>query len=154
MSLATPIRRVLVVASDPAAGDELRRILACDPEDWRGPLEIDTAQHGSEGSEKISGAVQSGRPYALALIDANAPDPQALDGIVKIWRADPDLQMLLCADDPELVLHQILPCTERADRLWMLKRPLDPVQTRQLVDVLSRAWQCARSSELRAIQLE
>jgi len=154
MSLATPIRRVLVIASDPAASDELCRVLACDPEDWRGPLEIDAVRHGSEGSEKVAQSLQGGRPYALALIDANAPDPQAIDGIVNIWRADPNLQMLLCADAPDLILRQILSRTQHADRLWMLKKPLDPAQTRQLVDVLTRAWQCARSSELRAAQLE
>src|SRR5438477_1898670 len=60
-------------------------------------FEIDSAYQGQEGLALVQQALQEGRPYALAFIDIRMPP--GWDGIettARIWKADPDLQVVLC----------------------------------------------------------
>lgn len=60
-------------------------------------FEIETATQGQEGVEKISLAIEEGRPYALAFVDIRMPPGwDGVETIQHIWEIDKDIQVVIC----------------------------------------------------------
>jgi two-component system, sensor histidine kinase and response regulator len=83
--------------------------------------------------------LREGRPFAVAFVDMRMPP--GIDGattIERLWRLDPDLQVVLAtaySDTPWQQLRRRLGCS---DRLVILRKPFEPVEAQQLVEAMGR----------------
>jgi len=156
-------RRVLVIDDNTAIHDDFRKILcpsqrsgaALDefesmlfgqsehrPE--QAAFELEFATQGEQGVAMVGQARAAGRPYAVAFVDVRMPP--GMDGIdttARIWRLDPDIQIVICTAYSDHSWQQILKKLGRSDRLVVLKKPFDNIEVLQLADTLAQRWQSA-----------
>jgi signal transduction histidine kinase len=104
-------------------------------------FEIDSAYQGQEGLEQVRQSLQSGRPYAMAIVDVRMPP--GWDGIEttqKLWEVDPDLQVVICSAYSDYSWDEIIARLGNSDRLLFLKKPFDTVEILQLANALTEKW--------------
>ena len=147
------------VSSASAELDELEASLFGAPQAKQSPLdvkyEIDSALQGQEGLAMISEAIKEGRPYSLAFIDVRMPP--GWDGIEtteRIWRIQPDLQVVICSAYSDYTWEDIIEALDTADRLLILKKPFQRIEVRQIAHTLTRKWYMSRELETRMNSLE
>ncbi|MBC8439957.1 MAG: response regulator [Deltaproteobacteria bacterium] len=98
---------------------------------------IDASHQGEEGVELIRRALESGDPYALAIIDVRMPP--GIDGvetITKIWKIQPDLHIVLCTAYSDYSWKELVEKLGYTDKLVILKKPFDNSEVRQLIYAL------------------
>jgi EAL domain-containing protein (putative c-di-GMP-specific phosphodiesterase class I)/FixJ family two-component response regulator len=156
-------RRVLVIDDNTAIHDDFRKILspsrlseaALDESEsmlfgqtgrrpTQAPFELEFATQGEQGVEMVGRARTGNRPYAVAFVDVRMPP--GMDGIdttARIWRLDPDIQIVICTAYSDHTWEQILKKLGRSDRLVVLKKPFDNIEVLQLADTLTQRWQSA-----------
>jgi signal transduction histidine kinase len=109
--------------------------------DFSGGDEIDSAYQGEEGLERVRQSLQSGRPYAIAIVDVRMPP--GWDGIEttqKLWEVDSDLQVVICSAYSDYSWDEIIARLGNSDRLLFLKKPFDTVEILQLANALTEKW--------------
>ena len=153
-------RRILIIDDNPAIHVDFRKIL--DPAPLAGPafseakallfgqpvprsrpvrFHLDYALQGSEGVQLAKRAAAARQPYALAFVDVRMPP--GLDGVETIsllWRACPELQVVMCTAYSDYPWEAILDRLHRTDSLVILKKPFDPIEVRQLAHALTEKW--------------
>ncbi len=151
-------RRVLVVDDNTAIHDDFRKILCpsrrsdaaldefesmlfgqSEHRPAHAAFELEFATQGEQGVEMVRQARTAGRPYAVAFIDVRMPP--GMDGIdttARIWRLDPDIQIVICTAYSDHTWEQILKKLGRSDRLVVLKKPFDNIEVLQLADSLTQ----------------
>jgi len=156
-------RRVLVVDDNTAIHDDFRKILSpsrlggaaldefesmlfgqSDQRPEQASFELEFATQGEQGVEMVGKARAANRPYAVAFVDVRMPP--GMDGIettARIWRLDPDIQIVICTAYSDHSWQQILKKLGRSDRLVVLKKPFDNIEVLQLADTLTQRWQSA-----------
>jgi two-component system NtrC family sensor kinase len=156
--------RVLVIDDTHAIHDDIRKVLApargseseLDSTEAllfgdaaaREPVKeftVDSAYQGREGLEKVRQAVQSGAPYAVAFVDIRMPP--GWDGITtigRLWRADPNLEVVVCTAYSDYSWSEMVADLGHTDRLLILKKPFDNAEVRQMVCALTEKWNLAR----------
>jgi two-component system NtrC family sensor kinase len=167
-------RRVLVIDDNPAIHEDVRKVLARAHESfielpalddtletpaYSGPVplgyEIDSASQGSEGVAMVQAARQAQRPYALAFVDVRMPP--GLDGIetvAHLWRADPDLQVVICSAFSDHTWGDIMRRLAPTDGLLILRKPFDNVAIRQMAYTLVTKWSLAQARRRQLSELE
>src|SRR5262245_49592548 len=164
----TVIHRILVVDDTPGLHDDFRKSLRATPASAvldeaeaalfpknAGPaprvegsaprFEIDSAFQGQEGVEKVRQALAEGRPYSLAFIDGRMPPGwDGVETIAHIWKAYPDLQVVICTAYSDYSWEEINQRVGQSDSLVILKKPFDPVEVQQLAYALTRKWSLSR----------
>ena len=167
-------RRVLVVDDTPTIHEDFRKILQvvepADPSlrddeaflfgaETHTPsptaFELHSAFQGEEAIETIRAARQAQQPYALAFVDMRMPP--GLDGvqtIERLWKDDPDLQVVLCTAYSDYSWMEVLNRLEVRDRLLILKKPFDAVEVFQLANALTTKWGLYRQAALKMDELE
>jgi diguanylate cyclase (GGDEF)-like protein len=108
-------------------------------------FEVVTASQGMEGLEKVSQALEDGKPFALAFIDVRMPP--GLDGIQtikKIWMVDKDIQIVICTAFSDYSWEQTVQELGLGDNLLILKKPFDNNVVRQMACALTKKWELAR----------
>jgi two-component system NtrC family sensor kinase len=113
------------------------------------------ARQGAEGVRACAAAVEGGAPFAVAFVDIHMPP--GIDGIEtvsQLWRAQPDLEVVLCTAYSDYSWHAILRRLVQRDQLLILRKPFDPIEVRQLAACLSEKWRRGRALALRMEQLE
>jgi diguanylate cyclase (GGDEF)-like protein/PAS domain S-box-containing protein len=108
---------------------------------------IDVAIQGEEGRDRVARAREEGRPYAVAFIDMRMPP--GWDGVettLRIWEADPDIQVVICTAYSDYSWAEMLAKLGRSDRLVILKKPFDPIEVMQLASALAEKWRLGRQS--------
>jgi diguanylate cyclase (GGDEF)-like protein len=169
--------RVLVIDDNPSIHEDLRKALASDetedeldelkalmfgtPEVAEGPpvadvaLQVESAHQGEEGLKQVQEALFEQRPFALAFVDMRMPPGwDGLETIEQLWKADPDLHVVLCtaySDHSWSEIHQRL---GRTDQLMILKKPFDVAEARQMAHALVAKWNISRAAQERLIELE
>ncbi len=104
-------------------------------------FDVDHAYQGREGYEKIVAARASGVPYQVAFVDMRMPPGwDGLTTIEKVWREDPDLQVVICSAYSDYTWKQIIDKLGHSDRLLILKKPFDQAEVYQLATALSEKW--------------
>jgi two-component system NtrC family sensor kinase len=96
-----------------------------------------------------------GRPVAVAFVDIQMPP--GIDGIEtvsRLWRVQPDLEVVLCTAYSDYSWHSILDRLDRRDQLVILRKPFDPIEVRQLAACLSEKWSRGRALAQRMDELE
>jgi diguanylate cyclase len=156
--------RILVVDDNTAIHEDFRKILikstapAADLEDMESMLfgsdsrticpslfEIDCAFQGKEGLEMVQKANAEGRPYALAFVDGRMPPGwDGIETISHLWKACPDLQVVLCTAYADYSWQEIRRVLGESDSLLILKKPFDNVEVLQLAHAMTRKWELNR----------
>jgi len=96
-------------------------------------FQLDFAFQGQEGLNLIERSLREGRPYAMAFVDVRMPP--GWDGIettAKIWKAYPDLQVVICTAYSDYSWEEMLKILGYSDRLIILKKPFDNIEVVQL----------------------
>jgi signal transduction histidine kinase len=118
-------------------------------------FEIDSAYQGEEGLERVRQSLQSGRPYAMAIVDVRMPP--GWDGIEttqKLWEVDADLQVVICSAYSDYSWDDIIARLGNSDRLLFLKKPFDTVEILQLANALTEKWRLIRQVRNQMADLE
>jgi signal transduction histidine kinase len=118
-------------------------------------FDIDSAYQGQEGLEQVRQSLQSGRPYAMAIVDVRMPP--GWDGIEttqKLWEVDSDLQVVICSAYSDYSWDDIIARLGNSDRLLFLKKPFDTVEILQLANALTEKWRLIRQVRNQMADLE
>lgn len=116
---------------------------------------IDSAQQGKDGVDMIRAAGAENRPYALAFVDMRMPP--GWDGLKttrEIWAVDPRVQVVICTAHSDHSWHHIREELGISDSFFILKKPFDQIEARQLAHALGQKWTVARQNEARIRELE
>lgn len=134
-------RRLLIIDDDPVIHAAIRAVVR-EIVDYEGPLDIDAVESGEEGVEATKQAVREGRPYAIALVDLRlSGEMNGLQATSQLWRADAELQTILCSAHFEDLLAEMPPYLRTSDRLLLLRKPFDPDIVRQMIRSLLTKWE-------------
>ena len=144
-------RKILGGRADTAVLDELRTSLLGAKPTAPGSIryELDTASQGQEGLEKVRQALEEDSPYCLAFVDMRMPPGwDGLETIEQIWRADPNIQIVICTAYSDYSWKEIHERLGQTDGLLILKKPFDIVEVRQLACALTQKWHLAQQAQL------
>jgi PAS domain S-box-containing protein len=159
--------RVLVIDDNPDMHDVIRKILAGDDSpacplarveaEAPGPaapgrlmprFEVDCAHQGEGGLTHVTCARKAGRPYSVAFVDGRMPPGwDGIETIDHLWKADPDLEIVLCTGFSDYSLQDITRQLRRTDQLLVLKKPFANIEVQQLAVALSEKWRLAREAQ-------
>jgi signal transduction histidine kinase len=170
--VTSEVVRILIVDDSPSIHDDFREILTNAASSEIDPLEhlifgsavpvtvmrtfvIDSAYQGQQAVEMVERAVAAGTPYMLCFLDVRMPPgwdgPETLG---HLWRADPDLQVVLCTAFTDYSWNDIIARFGSTDQLLILKKPFEVPEVRQLAHALTEKWRLARANERRLANLE
>jgi CheY-like chemotaxis protein len=160
-------RRILVIDDNLAIHEDFRKILvmttASDELDQAGAslfdeepvavydesFEVRFADQGEAGFRMVEQAVAAGTPYALAFVDMRMPPGwDGLQTIEQIWKADPEIQVVICTAFSDHPWHEIAARLGKTDRLLILRKPYDPVEVEQLAVSLACKWELGQMARL------
>jgi diguanylate cyclase len=167
-------QRVLVIDDNPAIHEDFRKILGGGADDAtdlaaaeaillgqaapaaaRPRFEIDTALQGQEGVALVSRALGEGRPYAMAFVDMRMPPGwDGLETIERLWRIDPDVQVVICSAHSDYDWTDVVERLDHADKLLVVKKPFEPIEVLQCASALTRKWQNERALRRQVETLE
>ena len=165
----TQSHRILVIDDNPAIHADFRKILfparsTADLDADEAALfggadatiafptafEMDSAYQGQEGLEKVRRAVEERRPYAMAFIDGRMPPGwDGIDTIAHIWKAYPELQVVICTAYSDYSWEQIMRRVGQSDSLVILKKPFDAVEVQQLAHAMTKKWDLNEQARLK-----
>jgi diguanylate cyclase (GGDEF)-like protein/PAS domain S-box-containing protein len=154
MTFQTTHHRLLIIDDNEAIHDDLKKILnpskisseqAADEALLFGStatpataFEIDSAFQGQEGLECLLKAQNDGRPYALAFVDVRMPPGwDGVETIGHLWKADPDLQIVICTAHSDYNWTDISQHLGVSDNLVVLKKPFDIIEVIQLAHAMT-----------------
>lgn len=166
--------RILVVDDNEAIHKDFRKILCtrtkCEslasiesslfgtsdtPTSARPVMQVDSAMQGEEGYAMVRKAKEEGKPYAVAFIDMRMPPGwDGLRTIREIWRADPDVNVVICTAFSDQSWSDIEETAGDGDRLLVLKKPFEPIEVRQLAAALTAKWTQNARSKMKMSELE
>ena len=167
-----PAYRVLIVDDNRSIHDDLRKILIGDGSgstDLQGDeellfekvqvsgarFEIDSAYQGQDGLVMMRQAVAEGRPYALAFVDVRMPPGwDGVQTILHLWKAYPDLQVVICTAYSDYSWKDIVKELGHSDSLVILKKPFDNIEVIQLAHALTRKWTVSGEAHAKRQDLE
>lgn len=166
-------RRVLIVDDNEAIHEDFRKILAGQEAntalaDAAGALfgaaprtpvpvryELFSAYQGQEATEMVTETLQKGEPFAMAFVDMRMPPGwDGVETIEHLWRADPDLQVVICTAYSDYSWSQITDRLGREDRLLILKKPFDDSEISQMACALTDKWNLARRARLKMEEMD
>ncbi len=156
-SIHQDFHRLLSGGEDGAALAELRASLfGSHPPRSKGyRFEVDSAYQGEEGLQRVGAALKEGRPYAVAFVDVRMPP--GMDGVEtteRLWREDPDLQVVLCSAYTDYSWEQVVQRLGISQRLLILHKPFDSTEMRQIAHALAEKWELLRRDRRRLVELE
>lgn len=166
--------RVLVIDDNPAIHDDFRKILnpihkraaelaAAEAVLFDEPsesgrrlnFEITSAFQGKDGFEKVQKAVAVGEPFAIAFVDVRMPPGwDGVETVSRIWKIDPDLQVVICTAYSDYSWDEIDRAIGRSDNLVILKKPFDNIEVLQLAHALTKKWCLTQQANCRLYDLE
>ena len=168
-------RRILIVDDSPAIHDDFKKILVrCNPagNDFEsaeaslfGPpeagggdeldFELTSALQGEEALATVRTAVKAGRPFAMAFVDVRMPPGwDGIETIVQLWRADPDLQIVLCTAYSDYSWKEMCARIGATDQMVILKKPFDAIEVLQLASALAKKWSLLQQTRSKVQDLE
>jgi signal transduction histidine kinase len=168
-----PAPRVLVIDDTPSIHQDFHRLLSggeggaplaelraslfgslpSRPKGYR--FEVDSAFQGEEGLARVSAALKEGRPYSMAFVDVRMPP--GIDGVEtteRLWREDPDLQVVLCSAYTDYSWEQVVQRLGISQRLLILHKPFGSNEVRQIAHALAEKWELLRRDRRRLAELE
>ena len=100
-------------------------------------------------------AAAENRPFALAFIDTRMPPGwDGIETIERLWQIDPQLQIVLCTAYSDYSWEAVSRRLDPGDRLFILKKPFDNIEIRQMASALTRKWQMHRDAARKMSDME
>lgn len=156
--------RILVVDDTPSIHEDFRKILLAESKSARQCLEdinklllgekvakpkpstlppftIDSAFQSQEAIALVERSLKHKKPYAMAYVDVVMPPGD--DGIAtvkRIWELDPEIQTVICTAYAKYTSEDIMRILGTTDRLFILKKPFDSIESVQLAISLTKKW--------------
>ncbi len=116
---------------------------------------ITSVRSGKDALDRIQEAQKNGTPYTMVfVVPTTTPGKEALKTISTVLHEDPALQIILCTEHQDYRWDEILKHIGETDRLLILKNPLEPIDTLQLVHALQKKWMVNQQNHLRLKQAE
>ena len=104
-------------------------------------FETESAFQGKEALERVIAAKERGEPFAMAFVDIRMPPGwDGVQTIQELWKADPDLGVVICTAYSDYSWSQTVEALGQSDKLLILKKPFDSVEIRQLAHALVEKW--------------
>lgn len=101
-------------------------------------FEIETAYQGQDGLALVKQSVVDGCEFDLAIVDMRMPPGwDGLETIEELWKADGDLQIIICTAFSDHTWQEITQRLGIQDRFLILKKPFDDCELQQMVRSLS-----------------
>ena len=151
-------RKILVPQSALPALQAARAALLKKEASFQAPsesFELDTADQGQQGYERVVSARAEGRPYAVAIVDMRMPPGwDGLTTIAHILKADPEIQVVICTAYSDYSWGQIAERLGVSDRVLIMRKPFDSIEVQQIASALTRKWELGRTVRLRTAELE
>jgi diguanylate cyclase (GGDEF)-like protein len=105
-------------------------------------FELNFAFQGEEALAMLIRAAAEKRPYALAFIDTRMPPGwDGIETIERLWQIDSQLQIALCTAYSDYSWEALSQRLDPRDRLFILKKPFDNIEIRQMASALTSKWQ-------------
>ena len=163
--MTTPKRhRILTIDDNPAIHEDFRKLFAGQRQtsvefdrlesavlggtshfSLAQPFELESANQGQEGLEKVKAAMAADRPFALAFVDVRMPPGwDGLETIEQLWKVDPELQVVICTAYSDHSWDDIRKFLGNSDGLLVLKKPFDAIEALQIAHTLTRKWELSR----------
>jgi diguanylate cyclase (GGDEF)-like protein len=103
----------------------------------------------------VLSARKSGQPYAVAFVDMRMPPGwDGLRTIRELWKADPDLNFVVCTAYSDATWTEIEEIAGESDRLLVLKKPFEPIEVKRMATTLTAKWTLQRRAALKMSELE
>lgn len=136
--------------------DELEKFLLGDSQKPDGvKYIIDSAFQGEEGLRKVEESLKKNEPYAVAFVDVRMPPGwDGIETVSRIWKVYPDLQVVICTAYSDYSWQEMIDKLGYSENLFVLKKPFDNIEARQLAYALSQKWELARIASLKMSDLE
>ncbi len=104
-------------------------------------FDVDSAYQGQEALEMVKKSLADKRPYAVAFVDVRMPPGwDGVETIAHIWKADPDLQIVVCTAYSDYSWDEMRSRVAQPDSLLVLKKPFDNIEVQQLAHALTKKW--------------
>ena len=167
-------RRILLVDDNPAIHEDFRKIL--DASKRRNEtiehaelillgvavmtvdadaFQIESAMQGREAFEKVTRALQEGRPFAMAFVDVRMPPGwDGIETIEHLWEIDPALQVVLCTAYSDYSWEKMAARLGINDRLIILKKPFDNIEVLHHAHALTSKWNATREVQRHVEELD
>jgi len=165
-------RRILVVDDNAAIREDFQKILGASAEDTefeaaveelfaapaaarqRTEFELGFASQGEEALELVRAAVKAGKRYAMAFMDVRMPPGwDGLETTLKLWEADPDIQIVICTAYSDYSWEQMWEIIPKPEQLLVLKKPFDAVEVLQFALALTEKWSLLQASRRKTEEL-
>ncbi|TAK73475.1 MAG: GGDEF and EAL domain-containing protein [Gammaproteobacteria bacterium] len=146
-------KRILIIDDNPAVHDDYRKVLhtqekkitaefAIISRSTQPAYIIDSAYQGKSALEMVRDSLKTYQPYSLAFVDIRMPPGK--DGIwtiKKMWEIDPDIQVVICTAYSDYGWEEISQELNKSDNLFILKKPFEMIEIRQLAAALTQKWE-------------
>jgi CheY-like chemotaxis protein len=163
--------RILIVDDNPAIHEDIRKILiGSDDSDLDSDesflfdavspaavtkFEIDSAYQGQEGLALVQRKLEQGKPYAMAFVDVRMPPGwDGIETIIRLWQADPTLQVVICTAYSDYSWKQIHEKLGPSENLLILRKPFDHLEVIQLAHALTRKWLVSHEAQTKLQDLD
>ena len=116
---------------------------------------LDSAHQGREALDKVTAALNSGRPYAMAFVDVRMPPGwDGVETIARLWEVDPSLQVVVCTAYSDYSWEKMTAKLGVSDNLVILKKPFDNIEVLQLAHALTKKWHVTAQAQLQVETLD
>jgi diguanylate cyclase (GGDEF)-like protein len=166
--------RILIIDDNPSIHQDFEKILVGEPAVDAGmsnvekilfgdsassvvqpTFELHFAQQGSQGVGLVKQAAHKGQPFALAFVDMRMPPGwDGLETIEHLWKADPDVQVVVCSAHSDYDWSDFFERLGHSDKLLVLKKPFEPIEVLQCASALTRKWQDQQVLRRQLLSLE
>lgn len=160
LSIHDDFRKILGVADDAPSESSLLAMRAAlfgeEPQPaMLSRFEVAFADQGRAGFEKVQRALAEGAPFAMAFVDMRMPPGwDGVETIEHLWKADPDLQVVICTAFSDYAWEDIVQRLGQNDRLIILRKPFDSIEAWQLANALTAKWTLQRQATAKHEELE
>ncbi len=174
MNASNQITRILTIDDNPAIHEDFRKILVDEKNQHElndaaasffgveapttsGKIDadLDSALQGKDGYAMVQKAVLAGRPYTLAFCDMRMPPGwDGLTTIEHLWKADPNLQVVICSAYSDKTWADITDRLGHSDQLLILKKPFDNAEVLQIAVALIEKRRLMDAANLKREELE
>ncbi|MFA6914926.1 MAG: hypothetical protein WC222_00880 [Parachlamydiales bacterium] len=110
------------------------------------PFIIDSSYQGDDGVSLVRSSIEKSKPYAVAFVDIlMPPGKDGIETINEIWDLDSEIQTVICTAYNKYSWGEIINRLGESDRLFILKKPFDPIEIIQLASSLTKRWNLNRA---------
>ena len=167
--------RIIIIDDNTAIHDDFRKILSDDsgtnselesleaslfgtafkPSSTTRSYDLKSAYQGEEGYRMVCQAITEGRPFSTAFVDMRMPPGwDGVETIRQLWKADPDLQVLICTAFSDYSWSEIVDELGNSDQLLILRKPFDAAEVSQIAAAMTKKRKLTEASRSTVADLE